>query len=94
MALTVYRKDNKCRTTLDELKIERLQDIEVQSSVATYDGKNVEHFFGSEVVSTLNRILVDMKPKIEAGLQQPLCGKPINPNSVSEAVLSQFISIN
>ncbi|XP_014287170.1 uncharacterized protein [Halyomorpha halys] len=60
---------NGCKVRLVNMEVERLSKVDFGSSSQEYDGSDVEEFFGTEVLSTLNAYLNSHKEEIEESLQ-------------------------
>ncbi|XP_014280141.1 uncharacterized protein [Halyomorpha halys] len=59
----------QCHIKLNELKVEKLENIEFGASRPEYDGSNLDGFFKSVVVPALNGIVDSNFEKIETSLQ-------------------------
>lgn len=69
ISYTVQLVDEKCHIKLNEVKVERLGNVEFAASRPEFDGSNVDGFFKLSVVPTLNAIVESSFAKIEDSLQ-------------------------
>ncbi|XP_014290693.1 uncharacterized protein [Halyomorpha halys] len=69
LSYTATIVEQKCHIKLNELKVEKLGNVEFGASRPEYDGSNLDGFFKLVVTPTLNGIVDSNFAKIETALQ-------------------------